>query len=71
MSEFGLPLLPTFPFFVTCLGGDAVAIGLATALFSLASIVSRRSIRLVAAKIRLLLPWLTWSRLPARPVRWW
>ena len=34
-------LLPTFPFFVTHLGGDAVAIGLATALFSLASIVSR------------------------------
>ncbi|MCD8318889.1 MAG: MFS transporter [Paraprevotella sp.] len=34
-------LLPTFPFFVTYLGGDAVAIGLATALFSLASIVSR------------------------------
>lgn len=36
-----LALLPTFPFFVTHLGGDAVAIGLATALFSLASIVSR------------------------------
>lgn len=34
-------LLPTFPFFVTYLGGDAVAIGLATALFSIASIVSR------------------------------
>ncbi len=34
-------LLPTFPFFVTWLGGDAVAIGVATALFSLASIVSR------------------------------
>lgn len=34
-------LLPTFPFFVTYLGGDAVAIGLATALFSLASMVSR------------------------------
>lgn len=34
-------LLPTFPFFVTYLGGDAVAIGLATALFSLASIISR------------------------------
>lgn len=34
-------LLPTFPFFVTRLGGDAVAIGLATALFSVASIVSR------------------------------
>lgn len=34
-------LLPTFPFFVTHLGGDAVAIGVATALFSIASIVSR------------------------------
>jgi MFS family permease/cytidylate kinase len=34
-------LLPTFPFFVTFLGGDAVAIGVATALFSVASIVSR------------------------------
>ena len=34
-------LLPTFPFFVTHLGGDAVAIGVATALFSLASIISR------------------------------
>lgn len=34
-------LLPTFPFFVTYLGGDAVAIGMATALFSIASIVSR------------------------------
>lgn len=34
-------LLPTFPFFVTHLGGDAVAIGLATALFSIASILSR------------------------------
>lgn len=34
-------LLPTFPFFVTYLGGDAVTIGTATALFSLASIVSR------------------------------
>lgn len=34
-------LLPTFPFFVTHLGGDAVAIGAATALFSIASIVSR------------------------------
>lgn len=34
-------LLPTFPFFVTHLGGDAVAIGLATALFSLASIIAR------------------------------
>lgn len=34
-------LLPTFPFFVTHLGGDAVTIGLATALFSLASIIAR------------------------------
>ena len=34
-------LLPTFPFFITHIGGDSVAIGLATALFSLASIVSR------------------------------
>lgn len=34
-------LLPTFPFFVTYLGGDAVTIGVATALFSIASIVSR------------------------------
>ena len=34
-------LLPTFPFFVTYLGGDAVTIGLATALFSAASIISR------------------------------
>jgi len=34
-------LLPTFPFFVTHLGGDAVAIGAATALFSVASILSR------------------------------
>ena len=34
-------LLPTFPFFVTYLGGDAVTIGLAAALFSIASIVSR------------------------------
>lgn len=34
-------LLPTFPFFITELGGDAVAIGAATALFSIASIVSR------------------------------
>ena len=34
-------LLPTFPFFVTYLGGDAVTIGLATALFSIASIISR------------------------------
>lgn len=34
-------LLPTFPFFVTYLGGDAVVIGLATALFCVASIISR------------------------------
>lgn len=34
-------LLPTFPYFVEFLGGDSVTIGLATALFSLASIVSR------------------------------
>ncbi len=34
-------LLPTFPFFIQELGGDAVAIGVATALFSLASIVAR------------------------------
>lgn len=34
-------LLPTFPFFITYLGGDAVAIGVATALFSVASILSR------------------------------
>ena len=34
-------LLPTFPFFVTYLGGDAQTIGLATALFSIASIISR------------------------------
>lgn len=34
-------LLPTFPFFVTWLGGDALTIGVATALFSVASIVSR------------------------------
>lgn len=34
-------LLPTFPFFVTHLGGDAATIGLATALFSVASILSR------------------------------
>ncbi len=34
-------LLPTFPFFITFLGGDAVTIGLATALFSIAAIVSR------------------------------
>ncbi len=34
-------LLPTFPFFVESLGGDAVTVGVATALFSLASIVAR------------------------------
>ncbi len=34
-------LLPTFPFFVTYLGGDAITIGVATALFSIAAIVSR------------------------------
>lgn len=34
-------LLPTFPFFVTYLGGDALTIGVATALFSVASIASR------------------------------
>jgi len=34
-------LLPTFPYFVQYLGGDSVAIGMATALFSLASIISR------------------------------
>lgn len=34
-------LLPTFPFYVTYLGGDTIAIGLATALFSLASIIAR------------------------------
>ncbi len=34
-------LLPTFPFYVEHLGGGAIAIGLATALFSLASIISR------------------------------
>ncbi|MGM9840772.1 MAG: hypothetical protein ACI31D_01070 [Candidatus Limisoma sp.] len=34
-------MLPTFPFFVTHLGGDAQTIGLATALFSIASIISR------------------------------
>ncbi len=33
--------LPTFPFFVRHLGGDAMAIGVATALFSIAAIVSR------------------------------
>jgi MFS family permease len=34
-------LLPTFPYFVEYLGGDSVATGLATALFCLASIISR------------------------------
>lgn len=34
-------LLPTFPYFVEYLGGDSVTIGLATALFSIASIISR------------------------------
>jgi MFS family permease/cytidylate kinase len=34
-------LLPTFPYFIEYLGGDSVAIGLATALFCVASIVSR------------------------------
>ncbi len=34
-------LLPTFPFFITSLGGDAVAIGIAACLFSLATVVSR------------------------------
>lgn len=34
-------LLPTFPYYIEYLGGDSVAIGLATALFSMASIVSR------------------------------
>ncbi len=34
-------LLPTFPFFITYLGGNAVTIGVATALFSIASILSR------------------------------
>ncbi len=33
--------LPTFPFFVIHLGGDAMTIGIATALFSIAAIVSR------------------------------
>ena len=44
-------LLPTFPFFVTYLGGDAVTIGLATALFSIASIVDRKSTRLNSSHI--------------------
>ncbi len=34
-------LLPTFPFFVTSLGGDAIAIGVAASLFSLATVVAR------------------------------
>ncbi len=34
-------LLPTFPFFITSLGGDAMAIGIAASLFSLATVVSR------------------------------
>ncbi len=34
-------LLPTFPFFITSLGGDAMAIGVAASLFSLATVVSR------------------------------
>lgn len=34
-------LLPTFPFFVEYLGGDAVMIGVATALFSIAAILLR------------------------------
>ena len=34
-------LLLTFLFYITALGGDALAIGLATALFSIASILSR------------------------------
>lgn len=34
-------LLPTFPYFVEWLGGDSVVVGLATALFSVASIISR------------------------------
>lgn len=34
-------LLPTFPFFIEYLGGGAIAIGLATALFSISSILSR------------------------------
>ena len=34
-------LLSTFPFFISSLGGDIVAIGLATALFSIAPILSR------------------------------
>ncbi len=33
--------LPTFPFFVTHLGGDAMTIGIATALFSIAAIIAR------------------------------
>ncbi len=34
-------LLPTFPFFITSLGGDAFAIGVAAALFSLATVFTR------------------------------
>ncbi len=34
-------LLPTFPFFISYLGGDALAIGIAASLFSLATVVSR------------------------------
>ncbi len=34
-------LLPTFPFFITSLGGDAFAIGVAAALFSLATVITR------------------------------
>lgn len=34
-------LLPTFPYFIEYLGGDSIAMGLATALFSLSSIISR------------------------------
>ncbi len=34
-------LLPTFPFFITFLGGDAMAIGIAASLFSLATVISR------------------------------
>ncbi len=34
-------LLPTFPFFIASLGGDAIAIGVAASLFSLATVISR------------------------------
>ncbi len=34
-------LLPTFPFFISSLGGDAMAIGVAASLFSLATVVAR------------------------------